>query len=407
MKLLVLSDERFTCSACGACCRKWLPELGPGERESVQALQWPANDPLASAKKILHHGGKSYLARRTDGACIFLNESNGLCRIHEQFGYEAKPLGCQVFPFQIKPSFENEATVLGRYDCPTVRKNQGAEHRDALPQIRRWTQKIDLSGSFDEATRCHLEREQIQAVCEFVGTMLQGFGRDDQRALFIAFLCDVLAQTSADEIDREALAGTFAGLKRLVEAVSEDAAVKRPGWFARMSFRTLLGLYLRRDEDVLTGLAGRFGRVIALVRVVLGGGNFHALGLEHPAGKLRLARLFKGTLQPDAPDAFAVFWRMIRIRLDSFQFMGQGNNGRNFIDGLRSLAMLYPLVRAAAKYNAAVRGGERIEAIDVDYGATVIEHSFGRLAVLNQGMTRSIDTLLMDSKMFPRLVRTV
>ena len=53
---------------------------------------------------------------------------------------------------------------------------------------------------------------------------------------------------------------------------------------------------------------------------------------------------------------------MVRIRLDSFHFMGQGNNGRNFFDGLRSLAMLYPLVRAAAKYNVAVRGATRIDA---------------------------------------------
>src|ERR1700712_265041 len=87
-------------------------------------------DPLSRAKKILRHGGKVYLERRADGACLFLNEENGLCRIHEQFGFEAKPLGCRVFPYQIAPTFRGEASVIGRYDCPTVRKNEGRLHAE-------------------------------------------------------------------------------------------------------------------------------------------------------------------------------------------------------------------------------------------------------------------------------------
>src|ERR1700761_5251509 len=138
MKLSVLENERFTCSACGECCRKWLPELLEGEAKRVESLVWPSGDPLAGAKnKIIHHGNKSYLGRKGDGSCLFLNEANGLCRIHEQFGYDAKPLGCQIFPFQIKATFKNEVTIIGRFDCPTVRKNIGAEHAEALPQIRR------------------------------------------------------------------------------------------------------------------------------------------------------------------------------------------------------------------------------------------------------------------------------
>src|SRR5438477_12188738 len=105
MKLHVLSGENFTCQSCTLCCRSWFVELIPGEADSVRALAWPKDDPLAGIDPIITHRGKTMLTRRADGACLFLNESNGLCRIHEKFGVEAKPLGCRVFPFQIAPTF--------------------------------------------------------------------------------------------------------------------------------------------------------------------------------------------------------------------------------------------------------------------------------------------------------------
>jgi hypothetical protein len=87
--------------------------------------------------------------------------------------------------------------------------------------------------------------------------------------------------------------------------------------------------------------------------------------------------------------------------------MGPANNHRNFLSGLRSLALLYPLVVAVAKFSAANRGASAIEVDDVDYAVTSIEHSFGRLPVLNQAMTHYIEKLLMNSNTFARLVRNI
>lgn len=406
MKLQVLQDEHFSCRSCTTCCRSWYVELIPGEAEAIAALGWPAGDPLAGVQPIIRQGGKTMLGRRADGACLFLNEANGLCRIHEQFGVDAKPLGCRIFPFQIAPTFKGEASIIGRFDCPTVRANSGASHADALPELQRLSPRLGISSGFDEATCCNLDREQIQAVCEFISTMLPGFETDAQRALFIAYLCDVLAATQVDELDRAALANIFPRLKQLVIATTSEPK-KNPGWFARLSFRTLLGLYMRRDEDVLAGRAGRSGRMLALIRIILGFGDFQSLGISHHKGKLRKARLFKSSFAPKDPVTFAIFWRMIRNRLDSFQFMGPANSDRHFLDGLRSLALLYPLTVAVAKSSAANRGASSIDPEDVDYAVTAVEHSFGRLPILNQATTRSLETLLLNPKMFPRLVMTV
>jgi lysine-N-methylase len=406
MKLQVLEGERFSCQSCTHCCRNWHVVLMPGEAERIAKLPWNENDPLRGANSLLEHGGKTYTAHNKETGCVFLNLSNGRCRIHEQFGPAAKPLGCRVFPFQISPTFNGEASVIGRYDCPTVRQNLGELHRDQLSDLRQYASQMDLNRGFDEITRCHLQREQIEAVVEFILTLSGAFADDAQRAMFIVLFCNWLSTMQTDELDRETLAKMFGPLKEEVEAAMTQP-IKRPGALHRLAFRTLLGLYLRRDEDVLNHRASRIGRAFAMSAIVLGFGKFQKLGLSHRPGKLRDAKLFRSSFEPIDQTTFALFWRMIRNRLESFQFMGEGNNGRNFLDGLKSLALLYPLTIAVAKYSAANRGSTRIEADDVDYAVATIEHSFGRLAVLNQPFTRSLEKLLLDPLAFARLVRSM
>ena len=106
----------------------------------------------------------------------------------------------------------------------------------------------------------------------------------------------------------------------------------------------------------------------------------------------------------DEPYMEIAFWRMIRNKLDSFQFMGGANGGRNLFEGLRSLALLYPLTFAVAKYNAANRGATRIESEDVDTAVATIEHSFGRSPALNQSHARSLEKALLEPSIFTRLV---
>ena len=79
---------------------------------------------------------------------------------------------------------------------------------------------------------------------------MNGFDRNDQRTLFISTLCDWLALVDRNQLDRGVLAEAFPALKQLVEAAS-NTPVKQPGLIHRLAFRTLLGLHLRRDEDVM------------------------------------------------------------------------------------------------------------------------------------------------------------
>src|SRR5205814_4074128 len=126
--------------------------------------------------------------------------------------------------------------------------------------------------------------------------------------------CNLLELTNVDELNREALGQIFPRLRQLVLDVT-TAPVKRSNAFQRMSFRSLLGQYLRRDEDVLNKRASRVARAIAMIKIVIGFGSFRGLGLSHRSGSVRKARLFK----PDIGDGnFELLWRLVRNKLDSF-----------------------------------------------------------------------------------------
>jgi Fe-S-cluster containining protein len=407
MQLRLLDDAKFTCSCCAKCCRGWHVELLDGEAAKLRALAWPSGDPLAIPPAMFEHGAKVYLPHEADGACVYLNRTTGLCRIHERFGLEAKPLGCQLYPFRIARTFDEQlASVTYRFDCPTVRKNQGEPMERSRGELLDFARRMVLTPPFDSAALKPFDREQVSAVCEFVATLLSGFESDDQRALFIFTVCDWLGAADPAEVDRAALARAFPSLREIVRATS-SVAVTPPGIVHRTAFRTLLGLYLRRDEDVLNGHASRPARLVAMMKLVAGRGSFSELGVSHPGGMLRNAGLFASTPARADPAASALIWRMIRSKLDSFQFMGSANPGHGFVSGLRTLALLYPLVVAAAKYSAGNRAAAVVEESDIDFAVGAIEHSYGRGALLRLPFARSIERFLLEPTGFVRLVRGV
>lgn len=407
MKLRVLATERFSCHSCGNCCRGWHVELLPADLEKIRAMSWPANDALHGADVLDQFAGKTVLAHRVSGACVFLDEATNRCRIHEKFGESAKPLGCRLFPFHITPTFRNEASVTTRFDCPSVRKNRGISLEERRGELERYARELNLpQEGFDEKTRSYLHREQIEAITEFAGMLLGAFERDDQRAIFLFLLAGWLPSLKVNELDRAVLGNAFPMLKERVELLSSGAA-RRLGAGGHLAFRALLAMTLRRDEDIMKGHASRLSRAIGTTKVILGRGSLRDLGAGHREGKLVKARLFRDEIRLTDSAVMLLHWRMVRAKLGSMQFMGPANGGRDFLAGLRSLALLYPLVVAVAKYSAGNRGSSEVNEDDVDYAVMAIEHSYGKLPILNQPLAKFLETRLMEPESFVRLVRTV
>ncbi len=407
MKLHVIEQQRFTCASCTRCCRDWHVQLDDAEAKRIADLPWPEADPLHGHDVIQEVQGRPVLVLESNGACIFLNESNGYCRIQEQFDFDSKPLGCRLFPFQISPTFPGEATVTGRFDCPTIRANQGASFESQRGDLKHFSRDMKLRDGIDEAAMLSLSRSQVELIAEYLATLLGTIDRDPAQALFLVHFADWLETQSAADIDRESLGELFPLLKQHTHNVIDAAADRSLPRVFRMSFRSLLSAYLRRDEDVTIGRASRLGRLFAVTAVSLGGGRLDQLGHGHPRASLRQARLFKEPHRLTNADDTALLWRMIRLKLQSLQFLGSANHGRDLTDGLRSLALLYPLTIAVAKAVSAARDSDTINANDVDCAVDAIEHSFGRSPLLSLKMTRNAEAQLTQSNVFALLVAKI
>jgi lysine-N-methylase len=129
--------ERWDCHQCGACCRGSVIPLSPEEVERLKSQKWDEREDLRGTPVIVRQstqGHKHRLAQRPDGSCVFLLP-DGLCRIHKELGFEAKPLVCRMFPLQVVPR-DNAAYVTLRRACPSAAADKGRPVSEQLEFVR-------------------------------------------------------------------------------------------------------------------------------------------------------------------------------------------------------------------------------------------------------------------------------
>jgi Fe-S-cluster containining protein len=103
--LIIRDDARFSCTMCGSCCGG--TNIGPVSDSVMEGLK-PHLGTLEKKMKATSglfftvpggSGDKSYtLCRQKGGSCVFL-EANNRCAIHADYGAEAKPDDCRLFPW--------------------------------------------------------------------------------------------------------------------------------------------------------------------------------------------------------------------------------------------------------------------------------------------------------------------
>jgi len=122
MPLLVrtLPNQRFTCQACGRCCRHLA--LGPVEPALVADAQVAAVGRTV-ADPWYHRWDEGIFLATRNGACVFLDADQG-CRLHAALGPTRKPAFCREFPFFVLKD-PRGLVVLARPDCPYVLEGTG------------------------------------------------------------------------------------------------------------------------------------------------------------------------------------------------------------------------------------------------------------------------------------------
>ncbi len=130
--------EHWNCHNCAACCRETVIRLDAEDVARLQSQQWeqqPEFQGVRVVRRSVLLGRAPVLAHKADGSCVFLTAA-GLCRIHEVFGADAKPLACRQFPLQVvRWERKTFATVLR--SCPSAAAERGRPVSEHLGFLKR------------------------------------------------------------------------------------------------------------------------------------------------------------------------------------------------------------------------------------------------------------------------------
>jgi lysine-N-methylase len=119
--VLPVKEQRYSCHGCGNCCRDFTVQLRAEDLAKLNQQGW---EQKLGQPVTIEFRGTRYLRQRDDGSCIFLMD-DGRCRIHAEFGFAAKPIACQLFPFSIMPTHDGLRMGIN-FACQSVLENKGA-----------------------------------------------------------------------------------------------------------------------------------------------------------------------------------------------------------------------------------------------------------------------------------------
>jgi len=417
--------QNWSCHNCGGCCREHQIVITAAEKSRIDKQKWTAADGvIADRPLIVAHGEDFRLSHQTDGACVFLDE-RGLCRIHAKFGEAAKPLACRTYPYAVHPA-GNSVTVSLRFSCPSVVQNLGESVSQQRPALEKLATEIVPSaytapdGPALWGSHGKLPWEEVTRLLAFVER-----GLSVGTNFFAVRLTRVLAWIDLLEITP---AESFRGwqLKNLLPVLHEtavraipddDLPVVQPSGIARMMFRQWIAQLLRHDTELTArgGLKRRMRLLSDGVKFTFGRGRVPDIAdpiSVRVAFSRADAKSMDSAAATTAMPTFSqlenefggrnaefdeLFVRYFRVKLQGMHFCGPAFYDMSFIDGFRSLALMYPATLWVARMRAARDGRKVISLPDVQAALATIDHNFGYSPAL--GMTAAKNRIKQLARM--------
>jgi lysine-N-methylase len=406
--------QNWDCHVCGNCCKEYIVTITPEERARIESQSWEG-DEVVGGRPLFRKAGPYWSRRdqlnyRPDGSCVFLGPT-GRCRIHERFGYEAKPLPCRLFPFVLVPVGDHWRVSL-RFACPSTAANKGRNIPQHVDALRAFANEIaareGLGRSPGTKQRPPLlqrgQRVSWPDLLKFVQTLVQIMrepeDRVERRLRKIVALADVCRQARFDQVTGSRL-GEFLHMVRisLEEEVPVDpTTVRPPSWIGQLLFRQAAALFSRKDRGPDKGAAqrNRLTLMLAAWRFARGDGpvpRLHAKMADTTFAEIELA---SADLTPEAEK---ILERYYVIKLESLQFCGAAQFGMPFWEGLEMLCLTFPILLWTVR---AMRDLPREEAVCL--ALTIVDDHFGYNRVLKSQRQRIGFKLLARTGELSRLI---
>lgn len=342
------ASERWDCHQCGVCCRGSIVPLRDEDLRKLAEQHWEQHPDYrgTSVTATLSLSGKRQLAKRADGSCIFLME-DGLCRIHKEFGFEAKPLVCRMFPLQIVPH-EKQAVLTIRRACPSAAADQGRELTEHLPEVRAYAAEGDLTAHAAAAPTIKAGEPGDWKRARIVLEALRRITADERYPLIRRLVhglefCRLIEQGQTRDMTAKSLA-------ELVQVLEEHLANEAAAHFAQRQPATSGGSVLFRQIGLEAvrlhprcylqpGWFTRLQLTWWALKMVWGRGALPRVHPEFPAATFEQLEQPLGLLDASLYQPLA---RYFETSAASYQYALGDRGGWSILESYRQLALLYP-----------------------------------------------------------------
>jgi lysine-N-methylase len=404
--------QNWSCHRCGNCCREYFVTVTDEERQRIEKQGW-ANRPEFKGQPLFARYGPLWrrehrLSHRPDGSCIFLDE-RGLCRIHGEFGEQAKPIVCQFYPYMLAPS-DTELRVSVRFSCPSVVKNLGRPVKDQIAQVREYAKKlIPLNARPPKPPPLRpghaVAWPQLLDVVESLDKILSKGDAELARRLIQALsFVRLLESARTSKMSKENFRELLSILSDASDGVAAEPAADQacPSW-ALVLFRLIVAQCARKDlsPHLRRGLRGRWGLLVAASRFARGRGMIPPLQPLFGNVAFSTVETSFGAIPAGAAE---ILERYYRIKLTGIQFFGGSFFHIPLIEGFFSLALTYPVIIWIARGLAATAGRTTLAIDDVITAITVVDHQWGFAGAFGFAYSRRRVRVLASQGQIERLI---
>ncbi|MGB0715232.1 MAG: YkgJ family cysteine cluster protein [Phycisphaerae bacterium] len=403
-------EQQWSCHSCSYCCREAVVHLTEEDRRRIVQQGWSSR---LDVMPMVQAGGGWVLNKRTDGACVFLDEAN-LCQIHKRFGLEQKPLACRLFPFSVREvDGAMQATV--RFDCPSMARSEGqplANHASSVSKMSDEVRAVmpAMTGTGD----VFLQPGRLASIMELHtinGTLASWMRRDlplSERVIGMARFATLLGRTRLGDMDETNCIGLLELLGSDLESESQRGAdlplPKQSSLFRQVVFAHTEHVGLPDlQAHWLTRMGKRFGQAGRARRYLKGDGVMPAIpGL---CGTTTFARIAEVTVSSsDRPFMESLMQRYVLARLTGDSVFGDGYYGWPVAHGLSALCLSVAAIGFLGRAICAAEGRDLVTAEDCVRATGAIDRAASRLPALGTMAERTRIAYLWEDDGLARLV---
>lgn len=358
--------------------------------------QWNARLGL---NPIVEFRGQKYLRQRADGACVFLL-SDGRCQVHGEFGFEKKPIACQMFPFMLAPATRTVQMGVS-FACQSVVENKGELYKGQVPDavriaLRGVPEVLQPARAVDLARNRPAEPSEIEWLTSRLVRWIESDAPLHVRLDGIAWIAQTLTAARLQNVRgaqwRELLDVLFGALSAELPLHPIEPASHR-------QHALLQSAIFARTEDPKPMSVGAPSRLLAIVSQLRRSRRWRtgsddrivpAIG-SAAATTVTFAQVWNVTAQSGADEhesIDALMTRWLRASIEGGRVWGSGYYGWSAVDGLAALSLCAACVGWLARFEAACASQPSVRIVDVQSALRRIDRTSGRAPWLGRNSER-------------------